>query len=833
VLLSSAAAKGQDFSFVVLPDTQRYAETNSPIFSAQTQWVASERATRSIVFAPHLGDCVQNGDTNLTEWQTVDAAMSLIENPATTGLVDGVPYGIAVGNRDQSPAADPGPGTTIRYNQFFGQARFLGRGYYGGHYGADNDNHYTLFEASGMDFIAIFVEYDTTPDPAVLAWADVLLTTHASRRAIVVSHYVLNTGNPGTFSAQGHALYDALKHHPNLFLILGGHEPGEGVRTDVFQGNTVHTVLADYQGRPNGGDGWLRVMEFSPANDEIRVKTYSPWLDQWETDADSDFTLPYDMDVACTTDGECDDGRACTADSCTGNVCVNSSTCAAGTLCADPAGICEAPPPFTAYNDFAWAPGQLETNITKFTSSFGGSGLPSSGALIDYETGATTHATLSVVGGTFDGSAHAAMGEPAAGGTDGYSRFNGRVDPTGVISYQDSPAGNLSVQLSGLLPGATYEISYLSHRDRYGWNRAQSATLAGASAFTNESSNALDDFGNPLFSGPSDTSVRLPSDNDSGWIAEFTGVKAGSDGLLSLEIDFNGSDPGSAYRGKYASALRVRYLSVCAVDADCDDGNACTDDSCVAGTCSYGDNLDPCDDGNACTTIDVCDSGICLGFAALNCDNGAFCDGVESCDPTLGCQAGTAPAVDDGVACTVDSCDEAADAVVHTPDNALCDDAQFCNGAEICDLVQDCQPGVPPLVDDKVVCTDDSCDEASDAVVNIPNDSYCNDGLFCTGSEVCDPVLDCQAGLPPPTYDGVGCTVDICNESSNVVEHVPDDAACDDGDPGTVDTCDPTLDCQNVPAAPVPLASWAARLLIVVMLGAAGLLGVRGSRRGA
>ena len=53
--------------------------------------------------------------------------------------------------------------------------------------------------------------------------------------------------------------------------------------------------MSDYQGRANGGDGWLRIMEFSPANNQIRVRTYSLSLNQFETDADSEFTLSYDM----------------------------------------------------------------------------------------------------------------------------------------------------------------------------------------------------------------------------------------------------------------------------------------------------------------------------------------------------------------------------------------------------------------------------------------------------------------------------------------------------------------------------------------------------------
>jgi hypothetical protein len=186
-------------------------------------------------------------------------------------------------------------GTTNFYNQYFGEARFTGRTYYGGHYGSNNDNHYEYFSASGMDFIIIHIEYDTSPDQAILDWADNLLSTNSNRRAIVVTHKMIHVGNPGHFSVQGGAIYDALKDHANLFLMLGGHISGEGQRTDTFNGNTVHSILANYQDRSNGGNGWLRIHEFVPASNKINVKTYSTELNQFETDANSQFTLNYGM----------------------------------------------------------------------------------------------------------------------------------------------------------------------------------------------------------------------------------------------------------------------------------------------------------------------------------------------------------------------------------------------------------------------------------------------------------------------------------------------------------------------------------------------------------
>jgi hypothetical protein len=131
----------------------------------------------------------------------------------------------------------------------------------------------------------------------VLAWADELLKTHVNRRAIIVSHYLVEPGNPAPFGVQGKATYEALRGNANLFLMLAGHRHGEGRRIDVFNGNVVHTILGNYQERTNGGDGWLRLLEFSPSDNEIRVRTYSPSRNEFETDADSEFTLTYDMSI--------------------------------------------------------------------------------------------------------------------------------------------------------------------------------------------------------------------------------------------------------------------------------------------------------------------------------------------------------------------------------------------------------------------------------------------------------------------------------------------------------------------------------------------------------
>ena len=305
---TAPATPGPDFVIGTLPDTQHYSEnidgTRAAIFYGQTQWYVDNRDALNLAFVSHMGDIVQDGDFggNHSQWIVADTAIKKIENPLTTLRTHGIPFGAAPGNKDQTPTGSA-IGSTTLYNQYFGVNRYTGRSYWGGNFGTNNDNNYQLFSASGLDFVIIHLEYDNrTPSnyQDVLGWADAVLKAYPERRAIVTSHWIVNTGNPASFSTQGRAIYDSLKDNPNLFLMLCGHVSGEGRRSDVFEGRTVHSILQDYQSRANGGDGWLRYFIFSPANNTITAKTYSPKLGLYETDANSQFVLPYDMQATVT-----------------------------------------------------------------------------------------------------------------------------------------------------------------------------------------------------------------------------------------------------------------------------------------------------------------------------------------------------------------------------------------------------------------------------------------------------------------------------------------------------------------------------------------------------
>src|SRR6266480_411326 len=153
-----------DFTLVALPDTQYYVSSLNgglpAMFTSQTDWIAANSSIRNIAYVAQLGDCVQNGDNggNNAEWLEATNALYRLENPNTTFMPDGIPYGVAVGNHDQSPSGSA-TGTT------------------------------------------------TTTSSPVLAWASGLLQANQNRRAIVVSHWIINAGFNATFSTQGQAIY--------------------------------------------------------------------------------------------------------------------------------------------------------------------------------------------------------------------------------------------------------------------------------------------------------------------------------------------------------------------------------------------------------------------------------------------------------------------------------------------------------------------------------------------------------------------------------------------------------------------------------------------------
>ena len=296
VLASVSLAAASSYTIAVLPDTQNYTDTPAynHQFFAQTQWIIDNRAAESIVFVSHEGDLVQQGAVP-SEW---DVAVPAMDTLAAAG---DLPYSAAIGNHDYDALDTMTKDAATAYRSHFGPARYAGNGWYGGS-SPNETNHWQTFDGAGRTFLHLALEW--RPDATAMAWAQGVIDANPGTPTIITTHENLNhennldTSGPVHHTAAGQALFDTLvAPNDQVFMVLSGHWFGEGMLASTnLAGNDVFELLANYQLRANGGDGWLRLITFEPDESEIEIYTYSPTLDEYESDADSRFTISMNFD---------------------------------------------------------------------------------------------------------------------------------------------------------------------------------------------------------------------------------------------------------------------------------------------------------------------------------------------------------------------------------------------------------------------------------------------------------------------------------------------------------------------------------------------------------
>ncbi|MDD9206373.1 metallophosphoesterase, partial [Georgenia sp. 10Sc9-8] len=330
-----------DFSLVHNTDTQYLSEGAveretaeerqlwAEAYRAIPEWVVDNAEERNIAYAFHTGDLVENNflRTDDEDWMAQVRAEFQHASQMQSILDDaGMPNGVLAGNHDNEYGDD-----VDLYNEFFGPERYeeASQSWENASYGepwrpGDNQNHYDLFTAAGLDFIAVHLSYYVTEEE--LAWANEVLARYPDRNAIIASHDYLSAssapdGRGASYTApDGQNIFDrVVSQNPNVFLVLSGHIHGvaTNVRTDVAEpGHSVVEMLADYQSYEVDGErlgGFFRLLQFDVDRSEMTVDTYSPWLDNHgatefdpntsrEYDGTEDeFTVPVDLTTRTTS----------------------------------------------------------------------------------------------------------------------------------------------------------------------------------------------------------------------------------------------------------------------------------------------------------------------------------------------------------------------------------------------------------------------------------------------------------------------------------------------------------------------------------------------------
>jgi hypothetical protein len=298
------------YSVVVLPDTQYYASNYPEIFDQQAEWIVSERVAGNVAFVLTEGDIV---DTDAPDqWMRASHSLHMLD-----GLV---PYVVVAGNHDYAGGGWVSDRSTM-IDDYFPPSTFTPYPWFKGTFEPGRiENNYTLFDVPGGGGQWLVLSLEFGPRDEVLAWADGILKQYPTTPAMIVTHaylysddhrydnvlypeqlwspydYPIGAGPPGTVNDGEQMWQKLVRPNSNVRFVLSGHVLNDGVgrlTSTRDDGTTVHQLLANYQVYDAGGDGYLRVMQFFPAERLVHVRTYSPYVGAFMTDADNDFVLAY------------------------------------------------------------------------------------------------------------------------------------------------------------------------------------------------------------------------------------------------------------------------------------------------------------------------------------------------------------------------------------------------------------------------------------------------------------------------------------------------------------------------------------------------------------
>ena len=309
------------FSMILVPDPQSYTKfaANQPIFELQTAWIAQNINRLNIKAALFTGDMVEqngkqislplpnpyNGDqTGRQQWEAVSRGLSRLDNR--------LPYVVAQGNHDigHITATDRHslapefirPERNIKFEKCLVST-------------CPNWEGVHTMENSAYEFIdkawgkILVITFEFAPRDEAIEWAKQLTESEAYKehKVIILTHSWLDTAG-NRIKEEGYtlrpcnwaeAVWQKLVYpSKNICLVLCGHtgaapkiegdvaktnfKPTSSYRVDkAADGRNIPQMMfnsqqgdGDWNG--NGGDCWLRILEFKPDGKTIGVRTFSP-----------------------------------------------------------------------------------------------------------------------------------------------------------------------------------------------------------------------------------------------------------------------------------------------------------------------------------------------------------------------------------------------------------------------------------------------------------------------------------------------------------------------------------------------------------------------------
>lgn len=297
------------FSMILMGDPQGYTkyDINQPLFELSTAWVADNIDNLHIKAVLITGDLVEQNEnivrnrnmlnqTSREMWESASRSLARLDNK--------VPYIISAGNHEYGyQHAENGMTHFPEYITFERNSAWRDIVVSS----IPNRNGVVSLENAAFEFKdphwgkLLVITSEFAPRDEVLAWAKDLVEKpkYKDYKVIFMTHSFLRERTAERISNEGYtinprnwgqAVWDKLiAPAANIRLVICGHTGKPGSFEDAVAyrvdknnaGKNVHQMMFNVQilgggWEGNGGDGWLRILEFMPDGKTIKVKTYSP-----------------------------------------------------------------------------------------------------------------------------------------------------------------------------------------------------------------------------------------------------------------------------------------------------------------------------------------------------------------------------------------------------------------------------------------------------------------------------------------------------------------------------------------------------------------------------
>lgn len=303
-----------DYNMALFPDTQYEIEDVPQTMTADVKWLIDNQVKNRIKSVIHLGDVVQVDDSP----DENDRALNIFGQLAKNG----VPFFVQPGNHDFYN----GGGN-------FGEATWCGvSSYYRTNWGSQSQyisdfsnnvkdatltnnspsglSSYMIFNAGSYKYMVLSLAWNqnTSAYPSInsndLTWFENVLKANPNIPTIVTSHdlFAVSPTDPSAItldnshddSANGTLVWNIVKNYNQVFMMVAGHNHGSGMMTLTNNsGNSVIGLLSDYQFAYNGGEGWMKMLEFNEEANKLYISTYSPYAASLSSSKKTFFDVNY------------------------------------------------------------------------------------------------------------------------------------------------------------------------------------------------------------------------------------------------------------------------------------------------------------------------------------------------------------------------------------------------------------------------------------------------------------------------------------------------------------------------------------------------------------